>query len=333
MTEAADQPEEVESRDGRAAPAGPIFLGGPARSGKTLMRWMLSSLPHVAISRRTGMWPRFYGRFGDLGRSENLERCLQAMLAHKQVAALAPDLDRIRREFKLGPPSYARLFALVHEHYAQRCGKDRWGDQTGLIERFADPVMAAYPEAKIVHMIRDPRDCYQAVLEREPRKPDMVGRITGRWLTSVALAGRNRQRYPGRYKVVGYESLVTSPEQTMREVCSFLEEEFRPSMLMLEGVRRYEDLRAAVGGRSPISTAYVGRFRARLDPCDLAFIQKVAGKQMLALGYVPEPVSLTARQRIHSTLVWPRALARLGVCHVEEKLDARRTFAAAGSVS
>jgi hypothetical protein len=332
MTESAD-PRAVKSGDGRGAPAGPIFVGGTARSGKTLMRWLLSSLPHVAISRRTGMWPRFYGRFGDLGRSEDLERCLQAMLAHKQVAALAPDLDRIRREFKLGPPSYARLFALVHEHYAQRSGKDRWGDQTGLIERFADPVMAAYPGAKIVHMIRDPRDCHQAVLEREPRKPDMVGRMTGRWLASVALAGRNRERYRGRYKVVAYESLVTSPEKTMREVCSFLDEEFRPSMLLLEGVRRYEDLGVAADGRSPISTAYVGRFRARLDPCDLAFIQKVAGKQMLALGYVPEPVSLTTRQRIHGTLVWPQALARLGVCQLADKLDARRAFAAAGSVS
>jgi hypothetical protein len=332
MTEAADLPEEVESRDGRAAPAGPIFLGGTDRSGKTLVRWMLSSLPHVAISRRTEMWPRFYGRFGDLGRSEHLERCLQAMLARKQVAALAPDLDRIRREFQLGPTSYARLFALVHEHYAQRCGKDRWGDQTGLIERFADPVMAAYPAAKIVHMIRDPRDCHQAVLEREPRTPDTVGRITGRWLTSVSLAGRNRQRHPGRYLVVRYESLVMSPEQTMREVCSFLEEEFRPPMLLLDGVRRYEDLRAEVKGRSPISTAYVGRFRAALDPCDLAFIQKVAGKQMLSFGYVPEPVPLTARQRIYGTVVWPRALARLGVRHLVDKIDARRTFAAAGSV-
>jgi hypothetical protein len=71
-----------------AAPAGPIFIGGTSRSGKTLMRWMLSSHPRIVVTRRTEMWTRFYGRFGDLTEPANLERCLRAMLERRQIADL-----------------------------------------------------------------------------------------------------------------------------------------------------------------------------------------------------------------------------------------------------
>jgi hypothetical protein len=283
---------------------------------------MLSSLPNVAISRRTELWPRFYRRFGNLDDPDNLDRCLEAMLARKQVAALSPDSERLRRDFPTGPATYARLFALVHEHYAQRCGKDRWGDQTGSIDRFADEVIGAYPGARIVHLIRDPRDSYQAVVEREGYARGSVGSCIGRWMASAALARRNRTRYPGSYLVITYEELVASPDQTMRTVCHFIDESFDPSLPLLEGVSRYEQQRAEADGGSPISDRYVGRFREGIAPWDLAFIQAVAGRRMDSLGYLREPLSMTRLQRARGGATkWPPALARMGGRWLLDALD------------
>ena len=134
---------------------GPILLAGVAHSGKTLLRLALSSHPRLAFSRRTYMWTRFYNRYGDLREPRNFERCLAAMLAHKPTRALDPDPNRIRREFRQGEPTYARLFALFHEHYAERLGRSRWGDQLGFVERYADLIFAAYPDARMIHMVRD----------------------------------------------------------------------------------------------------------------------------------------------------------------------------------
>jgi hypothetical protein len=304
---------QTSARSQKERPPGPIFLGGADRSGKTLVRWMLSSLPDVMVTRRTELWPRFYRRFGNLDDPRNLDRCLEAMLARKQVAALSPDPERLRCEFRRGPATYPRLFALVHEHYAQRQGKKRWGDQTGYIERFANELMEAYPGAKIVHLIRDPRDSYQAVVERDGYARGSVGSHTGRWMTSVALARRNRTRHPGSYLVITYEKLVARPEETMRSVCDFIDERFDPSLLLLDGVRRYKQQRAEVDGGSPISDRDVGRFRETIAPWDLAFIQRVAGKQMNALGYVKEPIRMTPLQRARDgAKKWPPALARMG---------------------
>jgi len=292
---------------------GPIFIGGAGRSGKTLMRWILSSHRRIAVSRRTEMWPRFHGRFGELARPENLERCLAAMLDRKQIAALAPDLDRLRRDFRRGAPTYARLFALIHEQYAERCGKVRWGDQTGSIERYTEQLMAAYPGARVIQMIRDPRDRYEALLGRGRQRPGAVGRATAEWLGSVGFMDRNRLRHPNACTIVRYESLVGAPEETMRRICAFVGEVFEPAMLRMQNVRRYDAERATSSDGTPISTAHVGRYRGRLGRRDLAFIQAVAGRQMLALDYRPDPIHPTTGERIRwATVGWAPSLARLG---------------------
>lgn len=300
-------------RDAEDPGTGPIFLGGAGRSGKTLVRWMLSSHPGICISRRTEMWPRFYGRFGDLAEAENLERCLEAMVARRQIAELEPDLDRVRREFRDGPATYGRLFALLHEQYGERCGKPRWGDQTGLIERFADEIVTSYPSARFIHMIRDPRDRYAALLERGGRRPGLVGQATGAWLTSASLARRNATRYPSAYRVLRYETLVTEAEETMRDVCTFLEEEFEPAMLRMEHVGRYDEERAASTDGSAISTAYIGRYRDLVARGELAFIQSTARDGMAAFGYALDPVRLSPSEKIrYAALRRPVNLVRMG---------------------
>jgi hypothetical protein len=290
---------------------GPIYVGGASRSGKTLMRWLLSSHPRLAVSRRAEMWPRFYARYGSLARPDNLERCLQAMLARPQIAALITDPERIRNDIVRGSPTYGRLFALVQEQYAARCGKPRWGDQSGLIERFADQVMTAYPDARILHLIRDPRDRHEAAAARRgPLRPGTGGRSAASWLRSARLARRNDARWPGNYRVVRYETLVSRPEETMREVCSFLGEDYDPAMLRVEAARRYDHDRAR-GGGSPISTSYMGRYRGRVSAADLAFIQRVAGRLMDDFGYALEPMPLSMTERARLAVRWPVNLAGL----------------------
>ena len=121
-----------DAADRPTALAGPVFIGGLDRSGKTTMRAFLASHPNIAIPAvGSNMETYFYGRFGDLGKAENLERCLAAMLRYKHVRFLDPDADRIRREFRQGPPTYARLFSLFLIHLAEREGKPRWGRRPG----------------------------------------------------------------------------------------------------------------------------------------------------------------------------------------------------------
>jgi Sulfotransferase family len=264
---------------------GPIFVGGASRSGKTLMRGLLSSHSRIVVTRRTEMWPRYYRRFGDLGHDRNVDRCLDAMMNRHQIAALAPDVARLRRDFCRGPRTYARLFALFHEQYADRCGKARWGDQTGGLEKMADVVMAAYTGARFVHMVRDPRDRYVALTEKRRPRRLTLERSTLQWVRSAVLALRNARRYPDSYRAVSYEGLVSRSEETMRGICAFLDEDFEPALLRMENEPRYDVQRLASETGTPITTAYVGLHRDALDAWSRRFVGVVASAEMKAFGY------------------------------------------------
>lgn len=300
-------------------PPGPIFIGGPDRCGKTTMQAFLASHPNIAIPVvGSNMWSYFYGQFGSLARPENFERCLDALLRYKHARLLQPDPERIRQEFWQGEPSYARLFALFHEHYAERLGKPRWGDQTGLIERYADPIFAAYPDARMIHMLRDPRDRYQASLAKWPNGKLRAGGATARWLYSAMLAHRNARRYPERYRIVRFERLVRETENTLRELCNFLGEVYTPEILAMEvspGHRRkLLGNQPLPPGKSPLSEEYIGCYRGQVDTREIAFMQSVAGGEMMRFGYLPAPVAFTAPQKLsYVAISWPANMARMAV--------------------
>ncbi len=282
---------------------GPIYLAGADRSGTTLMSALLATHPHIAIANLgSNMWTFFDGQYGDLREDKNLDRCLAALLRYKNVLVLNPDAERLRREFHGGPQTYARLFRLIQDHFAERMHKPRWGDKTSYVERYADTIFSAYPDAQMLHMVRDPRDRYASAIKRWPSGKGQVGGATARWLYSIRLGERNQARYPDRYKLVRYETLVTRPEETMQEVCAFLREPYDPVMFTMAGAPGFWNK----GGNSSyehftpgvISAAAVGRYRRALSPREIAFVQTFAGHVMKKYGYPSDTTAMSSGERL-----------------------------------
>lgn len=285
----------------------PIFIAGPDRSGTTLLYALMASHPNISMSRRTNFWRWFYGRYGALSEKENFERCLGDMLNYKRMQRLAPDGERIRAEFWQGAPSYGRLFSLFLQHNAERIGKPRWGDKSLHTEHYTDQLFAEFPNAKIIHTTRDPRDRYASVRKRFGRDNPRMAAATGRWLASMRAAEKNLKQYPGNYMVITFENLASDPEGTLRNICGFIGEDYAPEMLTMQGAAEYRES----GGNSSfnkitpgaISTSPIGRFRSVLTPTEIAFIQKYAGETMEMFGYQRVDVQLSFEERLRFNLL------------------------------
>ncbi len=317
----------VAQMESQPVSPGPVFISGLERSGTSLLFALLASHPNLAMTRRTNLWTYFYNQFGDLSRVENLDSCLRQMMRYKRLVALKPDAARIRREFLQGERTYGRLFEILQRHHAERLGKPRWGDKSLNKDRFADQILTAYPQARILHLIRDPRDRYASSRTRWQSMKGLAGAATAMWLASIRRAQRNQRKYPDRYLIVRYESLTSQPEATLRRICSFIGEEYSPQMLEMRGAKKFRD----AGGNSSYGTRRtavtrdsIGRFRQVLSRSEIAFIQACAGARMVAFDYPLDPVRFSLRDALlFYALDGPINLARLLYWRVRESFQDR----------
>ena len=284
----------------------PIFIAGADRSGTSLMYALLASHPDISMVRRSNMWRYFYGRYGDLAQEENFEACLATMLRYKRLEHLNPDPERIRREYWQGQPGYGALFALFHRHLAESRGKSRWGDKSLHTEHYAGDIFAEYPEARIIHMIRDPRDRYASILKRYDKEQRRLGSAVGRWLMSIEAGEENLRRYPERYRMVRYETLAQQPEATLQETCAFVDVPYEPVMLTMKGSTRHQEAgNSSFGDIQPgvISTKSINRYRRVLQRDDYWFLQSYLSEAMARHDYAQEPVEAPIARRMQFYLL------------------------------
>lgn len=238
---------------------GAVFLGGLAHSGKTELRRCLDELPGFTWYRKTYLWPRHHGRYGDLSDPAARERCFEALRIEPEIATTGVDLDAACAAALGSAPgaSYSALFAEVHRRNA---GPGRWGIQVGGIEAFGPSIMRELPAARFVHLVRDPRH-----LLADSALVRLRAQIAA-WRTSADLALDNQGRWPARYLVLRYEDLMLRPVATVETVCAFVGAPFTAAV------------QAVAAGLSPPLARVVGARRRVL-------IERSLGARLAALGY------------------------------------------------
>lgn len=267
----------------------PVYVAGLERSGTSLMYALLASHPSIAMTRRTNLWTYFYERYGDLREPSNLDACLDVMRRYKRLVVLEVDWERLRSEFMRSDRTYPELFALLHGQVAERMGRSRWGDKSLNTEKYTPAIVSAYPDVRIVHMLRDPRDRFASVIARWKVRRGGVGAGIGEWMGSARLAERFQRDYPLNYRVVRYEDLVTQPEEVLRDLCSFLGEPYSDRMLEMDGAASFRDQgsNSSYGQREAgvISADSIGKYRSVLSLGQAKFIEHIGGDLMEHFGY------------------------------------------------
>lgn len=130
----------------------------------------------------------------------------------------------------------------------------RWGAKLALELAHPDPgsvsvqgmerILAAFPKAKVIGLVRDPRDFVLSALKR--------GGHDAQWwideyLEMMSLFGRLQDTHRESFIVVRYEDLVEEPEQLVRQCCEFAGVSFERNMLdpaywSKKGPKEYESM-------------------------------------------------------------------------------------------
>ncbi len=265
-------------------PAPPIFIVGCPRSGTTLLGRMLDRHPALAIFPETQFHLLVYLRrkaFGDLRDPTKRRRLINEYLQSRPIQAAGLNTAELAEKLSSEATSYQELFTSILSYYADSQGKPRYGEKTALHALFLDTLCEWFPNALILHMVRDPRAAV-ASLQHAPWASGSVMTNARKWLK----LNRAARRFCGRpgYLEVRYEALVTDPVPQLQAICSFLGEEYSPCMIVPDR-NSTADSAGEMRWRTAVTAARLDVWKKELTADQVAQIEWALGPEMERFGY------------------------------------------------
>jgi hypothetical protein len=203
-------------------------------------------------------------------------------------------------------------------HEARRVGKAVPLEQTPRNVFYLGEILHTYPHARVVNVIRDPRDVLlsQKLKARrfwdDPQVPKSqcvrfwanYHPVTISMLWNASVQAGDRYAKHDRVIRVRFEDLLADPEARVRSICSFLGEAYDRDMLEVTQVGSSHDRDSDETGLQ----GHVGQ-RWRRDTenrSDLAICQYVTRGNLLGHGYdLSSDLRLRPSDAIAATLTWP----------------------------
>lgn len=312
----------------------PILIIGTERSGSNLLRLILDVHSRIAIPHP----PHFmrylapvawaYGDLADEGCRRLAARDVCTLL-RRHIFPWPHPIDEELVVARSSPHLFG-VVAAVYELHRIAEGKPRWGCKSTFMVDHVDDVLAEYPGARFVWLIRDPRDV-AASAKRSVFgycHPHLTARL---WLAQQERAAAALSQYgPGTVYQLWYEDLVARPDEQIAKLCAWLGETPEPAMLRPHLAPQASQLASMSQSwrntTRPISMDNVGAHRRRLTPTEVAYVERAAGPMMIRLGYQPSlPVGATVIRPSPLGLWAKEAVLRIRVEHAALRRDRNAT--------
>jgi len=288
----------------RAIP--PFFLVGNPRSGTKMLRELLNTSPEVWISAVEShfipKYTRRVARYGDLSDRRNfaaLAAALSGTRAFWQWARrgihIDPETWYAACRSYTWPGVLEGLFHVVHDlevPEARTPWQDLvWGDKTpGYMSEL--PLLAAlFPAARVIHIVRDPRDCVLSTAAAWGNSPLRTAQEWADRTRQCRAAGQALG--PERFLELRYEDLVTDVEGLVGRCFAFLGLPVPPDAGRLYRVP--ENL-GTQRGQSQVVSSSAGRWKRTMASPLRKAVEALTGDLLDVYGYEREYPGLRVRR-------------------------------------
>lgn len=263
---------------------GPVFIVGLPRSGTKLLRGLLNRHSMIGIPEAETEflphWHRDWSRFGDLTDRAQFRDFYADVKDSAYFRYLKEERnhDRSWEEWhqRCANGSLPAVFeALIRIDTGMGDG-GIWGDKSPGYIRHIDLIRHHFPQARIIHIVRDVRDYCLSIQKAWGKDPL---RAAQRWVDAIeAIENQPLLR-------IRYEDLLEDPKTELSRVCDYLDIEFEESMLHLTQVtENLGDTRGKVG----IQTQNRGKYLDVMAPKLRRRIESLSAPTLVRLGYPVE---------------------------------------------
>jgi hypothetical protein len=276
-------------------PCSPVFVAGFPRSGTTLLQSLIACHPRIASAPEIHFFSRIYDfgpLWGDLSVDANLRRVVEEMCRLPELLSSdAFDESAVLARAAGTARTYRDLLDAIMTVAAERAGKPRWCEKTP--EQRPARIWHLFPEAQVVHVVRDLRDVIGSVgaapwVHSSARASD----IALDWAAFTAAAKHEGlEAGPERFLEIRYEDLARAPRAVMRIVFSFLGEDPDRALIDDPAARRAAIAPGAWWQQRSSDRVEPGQARpwhATLSRFDQARAWAAGGALLTGMGYPPQ---------------------------------------------
>lgn len=281
----------------------PVFILGNGRSGTTITATLLSHLPRVQISKETGYISQNIPLLKDIRNPESLRRLVD--IVNKWLTVSQPDYLANIDGFHRFCDRYEIQGSAAFIHYVWQLDSPKpWhdleyiGDNTPLYVMAIPAIQEFLPDAKFIHMVRDPRDVVTSTLKMKFGADDPVIAALewhialGCWLLAERIVPVDRRME------CRYEDLCTAPQKTMNRLAKFVNHTEDEAFKALAdhasaGPKQNTGFETVAATEhhmrliEPVDASRVGRYKMELSVNQIQKIEAIAQYGMLAYGYEP----------------------------------------------
>jgi|SRR5688572_18427281 len=272
-----------------------VFVVGCPRSGTTLLQRMLDHHPLLTVANDSHFIPRAVAPFGasaDLPLTADL---VERVVGYRRFPRLGVPAEDARAAADRAT-TYAEFVSELYGELARLRGKPLAGEKTPDYVRCLPLLHALFPDARVIHIVRDGRDVALSTLEwaSEERGPgrlelwreEPVGVCALWWRWQVEGGRRDGAELgPEVYREIRYEDLVADPAQKLRELAAFLGLPFAPDMAAFHTGKTRRDPGLSAKKAWLPATPGLRDWRRQMPPRELELFEAIAGPSLSSFGY------------------------------------------------
>jgi hypothetical protein len=319
----------------------PVFIVGHPRSGTTLVQLLITAHPVFSSGPETHLFQYVLDPpVSDWGHSklsqDELDLVFERLAGEPAIHLNEEFKARIKQQTGAEGLAPALLLHELMTYFASEASAGsakRWVEKTPMHALCVSEILSLFPEAKIVNIVRDPRD----VASSPPRFYNSKSALYRQKLCIERaeswnrIAGLSEQFASNKHIItVRYEDIVEDPLAALERIIVFLGEEYQPEGLKTFSkyynvvVQPKEHVKKSLCAEGKIVNRR-GIWKKRMSANEAKLVELICEPLMAEFGYTPEVSSGLSPSQKRNWLFFKKVMIAFG-CGVCSATDALRSI-------
>jgi hypothetical protein len=231
-------------------------------------------------------------RFGNLSRLENRRALLDHWFRSELFYRSGLTREEIEARILNDCHNAADFLRIVMETIAHKQGVERWAESTPLHLLYLPLIKKVFPDALIVHIIRDGRDVTVSLnrigwikpLPWDKKRALLASALFWRWIVNK---GRKYGRdMAGDYMEVHFEDMVQKPRELLARLSTFIEHDLDYDRIQQDALGTLRDPNSSFrGDGQEVEANPIERWKTILSKSEVAQVESLIGDLLRDTGY------------------------------------------------